>query len=224
MPPATVPAPHELHLMDAPVLTTGQLRQIFQDPRDPRMLIKVLRADAIERRWGGRARWYKRLPRTLHYGGYVREFKEYIATRARKPELEAPIAHVVGIVHTDLGLGLVTEKVQAADGGLAPTLAALYERERGFSPAIERALARFLDDLLACNVIVGDMHAWNIVHGSDSRSGERFVLIDGFGEKHLVPLASMSRRFNARNTRKLYRRMREQLQRLVPLGSTTSSG
>jgi hypothetical protein len=223
MPPLTGPATHELQLMDKPVLTTGQLRQIFQDPRDPRMLIKVLRADAIERRWGGRARWYKRLPRALHYGGYVRELKEYIAARARKPELDAPIAHVVGIVHTDLGLGLVTEKVQAADGGLAPTLASLYERERGFSNAIERGLAKFLDDLLACNVIVGDMHAWNIVYGSDSRGGERFVLIDGFGEKHLIPLASMSHLFNARNTRKLYRRMREQLRRLVPLDSTSRS-
>ncbi|MEO5558998.1 MAG: YrbL family protein [Dokdonella sp.] len=222
MHPVSVHAPHELVLMDAPVLTTGQLRQIFQDPRDARMLIKVLRREAIERRWGGRARWYKRLPRTLHYGGYVRELKEYIATRARAPELNAPIANMVGIVHTDLGLGLVSEKVQASDGSLAPTLASLYERERGFSADIERALTQFLDDLLACNVIVGDMHAWNIVYGSDSRSRDRFVLIDGFGEKHVIPLASMSRRFNARNTRKLYRRMREQLQRLVPLGSAAS--
>ncbi|MEO7325595.1 MAG: YrbL family protein [Dokdonella sp.] len=216
-------APLELHLRDVPALTTGQLRRIYQDPRNPRMLIKVVREDAIERRWGGRARWYKRLPRTLHYGGYVRELKEYIATRARNPGRNAPIVHVVGIVHTDLGLGLVTEKVQSADGALAPTLALLYERERGFSPAIEHSLAQFLDDLLACNVIVGDMHAWNIVYGGDSHGSERFVLIDGFGEKHLVPLASMSRRFNARNTRKLYRRMREQLQRLVPLGSAAAS-
>jgi hypothetical protein len=208
-----------LHLMTAPVLATGQLRQIFQDPRDPRQLIKVLRADAIERRWGARARWYKRLPRALHYGGFIRELKEYIATRARTPDRDAPIARVIGVVDTDIGLGLVTEKVHSAEGGLAPTLAALYERERGFNPEIERELERFLDGLLACNVIVGDMHAWNIVLGSDSRGGERFVLIDGFGEKHMIPMASMSRRFNARNTRKLYLRMREQLRRLVPLDS-----
>lgn len=208
-----------LHLMTTPVLATGQLRQIFQDPRDPRLLIKVLRADAIERRWGARAPWYKRLPRALHYGGFIRELKEYIATRARTPGRDAPIARVIGVVDTDLGLGLVTEKVYSAEGGLAPTLAALYERERGFNAAIESELERFLDGLLACNVIVGDMHAWNIVLGSDSRGGERFVLIDGFGEKHVIPVASMSRRFNARNTRKLYRRMREQLRRLVPLDS-----
>jgi hypothetical protein len=66
-------------------------------------------------------------------------------------------------------------------------------------------------------VIVGDLHAGNIAYGSDSRGGPRFVLIDGFGEKHAVPFTSMSRRLNARNTRKLYARMREQLQREVPL-------
>jgi len=206
-----------LQLKTAPVLATGQLRQIYQDPLDPRMLVKVLRADAIERRWGGRARWYKRLPRALHYGGFVRELKEYISTRARQPECDAPIARVVGIVDTDLGLGLVSEKVIAPDGGLAPTLASLYERERGFSASIDRELARFLDGLLACNVIVGDMHAWNIVFGSDTRGSERFLLVDGFGEKHLIPITSMSRRFNAHNTRKLYRRMREQVSRIVPL-------
>ena len=59
--------------------------------------------------------------------------------------------------------------------------------------------------------------AWNIVYGSDSRGGPRFVLIDGFGEKHFIPRASMSRTLNAWNTHKLYRRMREQVQREVPL-------
>jgi hypothetical protein len=210
-----------LHLTEATALATGQLRHIFEDPRDPTQLIKVLRADAIERRWGPDAPWYKRLPRVRHYTGFVRELKEYIATRARAPERHAPIARMIGLVETDLGLGLVTEKVRGSDGGLAPTLAVLYERERGFSATMERDLARFLDDLLACNVIIGDMHAWNIVYGRDSRGDERFVMIDGFGEKHAIPFTSMSLRVNARNTRKLYLRMREQLRRLVPLDASS---
>ena len=76
---------------------------------------------------------------------------------------------MVGLVETDFGLGLVSEKVRDANGGLAPTLAALYARENGFSPLIEEGLARFFSELTDCNVIVGDMHAWNIVHGVDSR-------------------------------------------------------
>ena len=206
-----------LQLSSANALATGRLRHVFDDPRDPDLLVKVVRIDSVERRWGASASWYKRLPRARQYTGFVRELKEYIVAQARNPDHPVPIARMVGLVDTNLGLGLVTEKVRSPDGGMAPTLAARYEREGGFSDAIERDLALFLDGLLACNVIVGDLHAGNIAYGSDSRGGPRFVLIDGFGEKHAVPFTSMSRRLNARNTRKLYARMREQLQLERPL-------
>ncbi|HEY0230101.1 MAG TPA: YrbL family protein [Dokdonella sp.] len=216
MPSGTLPD-SILPLAHAAPLAVGHLRQVFQHPRETDCVIKVMRADAVQSRWGAKARWYKRLPRARHYTGFVRELKEYIATQARFAGRNAPIARMVGVVETDLGLGLISEKVRDANGALAPTLAALYARENGFSALIETGLARFLEDLLACNVIVGDMHAWNIVYGSDSREGPRFVLIDGFGEKHFIPRSSMSRTLNAWNTRKLFRRMREQLVRLVPL-------
>ena len=206
-----------VHLSLATALATGNLRHVFDDPRDPALLVKVVRADSVERRWGASASWYKRLPRARQYTGFVRELKEYIVAQARNPGRPVPIARMVGLVDTNLGLGLLTEKVRSPEGGMAPTLAARYEREGGFSEAIERDLALFLGDLLACNVIVGDIHAGNIVYGSDSRGGPRFVLIDGFGEKHAFPFTSMSQRLNARNTRKLYLRMRERLQREVPL-------
>jgi hypothetical protein len=215
MPPDR-PSDHRLILSGATPLAVGHLRQIFDDPRDPAQVIKIMRADAVEARWGAAARWYKRLPLPLHYTGHVRELKEYISREARHPG-RAPIAHMIGVVETDLGLGLVAEKVRGPDGRLAPTLAERYQNERGFSPALERDLAEFLDALLESQVIVGDLHAWNIVYGSDSRGGPRFVLIDGFGEKRVIPLTSMSDWYNRRNTRRLYRRMREQLVTLVPL-------
>ncbi len=198
-------------------LAVGHLRQVFQHPQNPDYVIKVMRNDAVQARWGGRLRWYKRLPRPQHYIGYVREIKEYVAMQARLEGRNAPIARMIGLVETDFGLGLVSEKVRDGDGAMAPTLAALYERENGFSAFIEDGLAEFFRELIKSNVVVGDMHAWNIVHGVDSRGGPRFVLIDGFGEKHVIPRASMSRRLNAWNTRRLFRRMRAQLVELVPL-------
>jgi hypothetical protein len=216
-PPADSLPPSTLRLGTATPLAVGQVRAVYQHPHNHNELIKIVRAEIVASRWGGRGRWLKRLPRVLHYVGYLRELKEYIAARARAPGIDPPIARMIGVIDTDLGLGLVTEKVVDADGALAPTLAAMYEKSRGFTPAIDAALAAFLDGLLACNVIVGDMHAWNIVYGSDSRGGPRFVMIDGFGEKHFIPLASMSRGVNVRNTHRLYRRMRAQLQVEVPL-------
>jgi len=198
-------------------IAIGQLRQIFEHPSDPDLLVKVVRPEAIAARWGGARRWYKRIPRALHYTGYVRELKEYIAIQARTPQGNPPIARMVGIVHTDMGLGLVSEKVRDNDGAAGPTLAKLYEQHRGFAPWVEDALVVFMRDLQACNVIVGDLHAWNLVYGSDSRAGPRMVLVDGFGEKNIVPRNSISRFLNQYNNRRLFKRMRKQLVHLVKL-------
>jgi len=195
-------------------MAVGQLRAIYRHPEVPGLLVKVIREDVAATRW---KRWHKRLPRALHYTGYVRELKEYIAVRARHPGVDPPISRMVGLVETDLGLGLVSELVADADGAPGPTLAALYERERGFAPWLEQALADLLRDLLACNVILGDLHPWNIVHGSDSRGGPRLVVVDGFGEKHVIPRSSMSRALNRWNTRRLFARMRANLVEWVPI-------
>jgi hypothetical protein len=210
------PSTARLALASATPLAVGHLRYVFQHPECGDALIKIMRADAVASRWNAPARWHKRLPRTRHYIGYLRELKEYIGARARAPDVDAPIARMIGVVETDLGLGLVSEKVVDANGALAPTLAAVYEK-RGFTPELEAALASFLQGLLDGNVIVGDMHAWNIVFGHDSRGGPRLVMIDGFGEKHAIPVSSMSRVINRYRTKRLYRRMLAQLQRLVPV-------
>jgi hypothetical protein len=204
-------------------IAIGQLRQIFEHPSDSDLLIKVVRPEAIAARWGGARRWYKRIPRALHYTGYVRELKEYIAIQARTPHGNPPIARMVGVVHTDMGLGLVSEKVRDDHGAAGPTLAKLYEQHGGYAPWVEDALAVFLRDLQACNVIVGDLHAWNLVYGSDSRGGPRLVLVDGFGEKNIVPANSISRAFNRWNNGRLYRRMRQQLIDLVKLPSAPTT-
>ena len=212
-----------LELATRSPIAIGQLRKIFQHPDDPDLLVKVVRADAITARWGGAKRWYKRIPRALHYTGYVRELKEYIAIQARSPGANPPIARMVGIVPTDLGLGLVSEKVRDDHGAPGPTLAKLYEQHHGYAPWIEDALKVFVRDLQACNVIVGDLHAWNLVYGSDARGGPRLVLVDGFGEKNIIPANSISRAFNRWNNGRLYRRMRQQLIDLVKLPSAPTT-
>jgi hypothetical protein len=205
-----------LKLSSAKPIAVGHLRSVYQHPHYANELIKVMRPDAVEKRWNAPGRWAKRLPRARHYVQYLRELREFIVARARAPEIDVPIARMIGVVDTDLGLGLVSEKVVDESGALAPTLAAVYAK-RGFTPELEAALAEFSRDLLAANVIVGDMHAWNIVYGSDSRGGPRLVMIDGFGEKHAIPVSSMSRAINRYRTRRLFRRMLDQVQKLVPV-------
>jgi hypothetical protein len=196
-------------------LATGNIRAIYQHPLHADLLVKTIRAEAIARRWDAPGRWIKRMPRARHYVGFVRELKEYIALQARAPHGSPPIARITGIVETDLGLGLVCEKVVTPDGSLAPSLHAIYRRNGGASEWTDVALDRLLEELLRDNVIVGDLHAGNIVYGSDSRGGPRLVLIDGFGEKNVLPRNSMSRWLNRHNTLRLFRRMRHILTRPV---------
>ena len=209
-----MPDPAILPLRAAEPIAVGQHRAIYAHPRDASLLVKVMREEIATERW---QRWPKRLQRTLQYTGFVRELKEYIALRARHPGLVLPVSRMVGVVDTDLGLGLVSERVAGPDGKAGPTLATLYERERGFQPWLAQALDVLLRELLACEVILGDLHPWNIVHGSDSRGGPRLVIVDGFGEKHLLPIRSMSRALNRRNTQRLFARMRANLVRWVPI-------
>ncbi|WP_049623500.1 YrbL family protein [Frateuria defendens] len=196
-------------------IASGHLRRIFQHPAEPDLLVKVMREDAIAERWTN-APWYRRRSRTGPYAGFVREFKEYVASRHYALHRPSPLARVAGLADTDLGLGLVVEKVRGADGGLAPTLDAWVRRD-GFTPAMQAALDDFLASMLEHNVIAGDLHAWNVVHGVDSRGGPRLVMIDGFGEKNIIPHCSMSRRHNAARTLHKFRRMVERT-RATPRG------
>ena len=186
-------------------MAVGNHRAVYQHPQHADLLIKVIPAAAIAQRWDAPGRWLKRLPRARQYSGFVRELKEYIAIQARAPQGAAPIARMTGIVETDLGLGLVCEKVIAADSSLAPSLHAIYLRNSGAAARTDGALDRLLAELLRYNVIVGDLHPGNIVYGSDSRGGPHLLLIDGFGEKHVLPGNSMNRWLNRRNTLRLYR-------------------
>ncbi len=215
---APPPPTRVIELADVVPLATGSQRRVYAYPGHPDFLIKVMREDALGRRFGPDAPWHKRRSRLRDYVSFARELKEYIGAMARRREGRPPVARLLGLVETDLGLGLVSELVRDADGQPAPTLARLYQDQEGLAPATERALDDFVEDMLRYEIIVGDLHAWNLIYGSDSRGGPRFVMIDGFGEKNIVPLASMSRAFNRHRTLRRYARMREQLGALVPVG------
>jgi hypothetical protein len=208
-----------LRLAHREPLAVGRLRCVYQHPSRPDCVIKTVRADAIGRRWGPAAPWYKRFVRTRQYTVFARELNEYLAVHALHPGSNPPIARLLGIEETDLGLGLVAGKVRDDHGAMAPTVAALCQDRGRIEPWLDAALAAFLDALLDHGVIVGDLHAWNIVHGTDARGGPRLVLVDGFGEKNFIPRNSLSARTNARHTRRLYERMRGKLANLATNGN-----
>jgi len=76
-----------LTLSSVEPIAVGHLRSVYQHPLHANELIKVMRPDAVEKRWNAPGRWAKRLPRTRHYVQYLRELREFIVARARVSQL-----------------------------------------------------------------------------------------------------------------------------------------
>lgn len=185
-------------------IASGRHRLVFQHPDAPDSLVKVMRPELVERNSRDEP-WYRRLARTGPYLGYVREFNEYLASRHAAGGL-SPLARILGLAETDLGPGLVVEKICGADGGMALHLDA-WVRHHGLTDNMQAALDRLLAQLLEHNVIAADLHARNLACEEKPDGQLRLVMIDGFGEKNFIPLRSMSRRNNTARTRAKFHRM-----------------
>jgi hypothetical protein len=186
-------------LRDVEPIAQGNKRFVFQHPTDSGLLIKVWQPDVVEERWGGERPWYKPTRRYGQYISFQREMSEYLSLAVKFPRGVPVLQRLSGIVDTDYGIGVVVEKLIGRDGGLAPTLATLARRE-GITPQILQKVAQFQDELLHYGVIIGKLHDKNLVlavRGSE----ERFVMVDGYGEKTGIPIHTWSRRINAHHTR-----------------------
>jgi hypothetical protein len=202
-----------IKLRDLKPITQGHKRFIFQHPSDPTLLIKVMQPDVVEERWGsGSTRpWYKTSRRYGQYMSLRRELSEYLAAAVKFPGGIPVLQKFGGVIDTDYGVGVVVEKLVGRDGELAPTLAQLVQRD-GPTPELLQKLAQCEDELIKYNIVVGKLHAGNLVLAV--RGGEeRFVVIDGYGETALIPIHTWSARINAAHTRSRLRRLMARVRR-----------
>lgn len=190
--------PSPVRLSDREPLARGRSRLVFEHPDDPSLIIKVIRPDVIDARFGSGAAWYKRRRRFGRYISYVREFQEHVAVRASCDASPHFLQEVHGLVETDLGLGLVTSAARTEDGRLAPSLSELMQNG-GFDRDAADRLEEFLRQLLDCPVIVSDLNPGNLVYAHTPDHGRHFVLIDGLGNNNIWPLKALSRRLNRRS-------------------------
>jgi hypothetical protein len=201
-----------LTLRDRTPIARGHKRFIFQHPSDPALLVKVMQPDVVEERWGSSNRpWYKTSRRYGQYMSLRRELSEYLAAAVKFPEGVPVLQRFGGVVDTDYGVGVIVEKLVGRDGGMAPTLAMLASRD-GVTPELLQKLAQFEAELIKYDIVVGKLHAHNLVLAV--RSGEeRFVVIDGYGETALIPIHTWSTRINTAHTRSRLRRLIAKLYR-----------
>jgi len=196
----------------------GSQRYVFVHPDDPGMIVKVPHEQYVARRSGVYSwRWYKkywrRRLRTRHFIVFFREVKEHLAVRAAGPAIPPHMQTIIGFVETDLGMGLVCHCIRTDNGALAPTLRTIVQENR-FDQQVERDLDAFFAWLLGSPIVVSDINSRNLVYGHNPQHGNLFVLIDGIGEKNLVPLSSMSPWLNKKAKQRRIQRLRAEIETL----------
>ncbi|MEM6740747.1 MAG: YrbL family protein [Pseudomonadota bacterium] len=186
----------QIDLEGQKIVARGKNRDLYRHPRDAGALIKVVNASR-QRKEAARSWLAQRLKPS-----YTREFMSEIDAvyRAHRraqwlgvPRTRRlPIIETVGLVATSKGMGLVVERLAAPNGELAPTLKTLIE----VGDFDQRRLARlndFVERIFALRIVADDFDPKNIVWDAQSES---FVMIDGFGEKPVVPIHVWSRKIN----------------------------
>lgn len=208
-----------LQLKECTPLARGGKRIVFAHPDAPALLVKVIRPDArLEnpKKPSWRKRLFWRFRRFKHYNAFKREVDELIAAYANSGNDRPPsfFQRFYGFLETDLGLGSVTRAELDQDGNYAPTLAELVWQGR-FTAPVRNDLNRFIDQFLRHNVVACDFHEGNLVHAWDETHGSHFVIIDGLGDKNLVPLCTLFPRFNRHYKRRRICRMKKRLELLA---------
>lgn len=215
-------AGERIDLNGATPIAAGDLQRVYAYPGRDDLLIKVVRPGFASEKWTGWRGWLKQRRRLGVLTGAMRTITEHLALRNAGIDPGRHIQEFIGLVETSEGPGVVVRAVRGADGGYAPTLRALIETGR-FTPAVQALLDEFAAWLVASPLIVGDLHPGNVVLASDPKHGERLVMIDGMGEKNLIPLNSWFPGLNRANSRARLQRLRRMLARRTAAAKAASA-
>ncbi len=177
-----------IDLSSKPVLRESQNYKIFDHPEIEGALLKV-RTDKPKNRW------FKRYSEK-RYGNlrqWNREANEYLAAMSRGcPELDR-LAGFYGYAQTSEGPAIAVEKMTGPDGDLAQTFSqemALYREGDPKRLELLQEIDELMTDLERGRIVVGDISRQNVVRAQER--GGRLTVIDGVGERTLIPLTLFS--------------------------------
>ena len=182
-------------------LASGARRDVYALPRHPDLLIKVTPSHKEFP-----PRMVKRLIRRVLANNRYRnilsdvKYEMLLSLRLGPDCATSPLPKCMGVVSTDLGAGVMVERISDRTGGLARTLSDLCA-----SNEMDRDLLCHLNNLVAklfdMHIVACDLHAANVVFGQ--RHGkDAFFVVDGYGEHTVIPVRSLSQRLNKYYLRK----------------------
>lgn len=191
-----------LSLSNAVYISEGKRQWIYDHPDDPSALIKIAKpAKRDGNRRLAKPHYFDRFRRANVYRAFLREMAEYLELKTKFPasDTQLPLCQVTGIVQTDIGLGLIYERIANPDGSLAKTLQHLIESKQITQQHLDE-LNTFFEFQIDNHVIVSNFNLLNIVYQIGENGSGRFLWIDSFGSKQFVPIRTW---FKSQNTRKL---------------------
>ncbi|WP_158270858.1 YrbL family protein [Thalassorhabdomicrobium marinisediminis] len=191
-----------LPLTDNLLLARGGGRLIYAHPVQKGVIIKIHRTSAprpfaaLRNLFRGNKRRFGTILNSAV------EIEEIAASVGRTGQVPACCAQFLGFIQTDQGAGAMFEALRGADGALAPHLKA-HATAHGYEPEIEAAIVRLWDAVEAAGLSVSDRALVNVVVTGTRDAGYVLTIVDGLGDRTLIPIQRMSRTLYARKCRRL---------------------
>ncbi|MHA7877208.1 YrbL family protein [Roseivivax sp.] len=202
--------PHALllNLRDTQRLAGGSERHVFRIEGRTDVVVKVMRSKYLRSlRMADDRTLLGWLKVRRAYALFRREQKALgdVMLRAAIREEMPPVMGFRGYILTEKGLGQIVEMIADENGGVAPSL---HDQLQGDSVTEAQigALNSFVAQLYDWHVVAHDLSPKNIVWNGPQA---RYVLVDGFGDRALLPLKSWNRRLNNRRLDRAFKEMGE---------------
>ncbi|PTY36337.1 hypothetical protein BGP77_03250 [Saccharospirillum sp. MSK14-1] len=112
-----------------------------------------------------------------------------------------------------MGLGLLVSAAKAADGSLAPTLQVLMDNRELNAPRVAD-LRALLSSMVGSTLTFADMNYENLVLEHAGADNERFVVIDGLGDRTWIPTQRWFKRIRQRKKHHFLQRVERRLSSL----------
>lgn len=200
------------------ILGQGTQKFVYEHPSDFDKVIKIMKPINATHDGGRANQHYLRSHRSQGiYRQFRRELLQYLQlckNTYNQNVFTFPIENVYGFIPTDQGLGLVTEKI-ISPNGLPISLNELSQKKMLEDKHIE-ALKVFFDKCCEMHIVFGEVNIAGIMYTESRQGRPEFVLVDGIGEKLIIPFRAMSKTINARNIRKVEREIISQLSIIQP--------
>jgi hypothetical protein len=220
-----------LQLKDTDFIAKGGRNLVYRHPTNPSYLVKLLgvvkvlglaqQAEVIkglEHRlnnsmWIGSSWLMRTINRFRLSKAHVREFIEVVRMRFHDEFLLQPppfMQQVIGFVDTNLGFAKVVVAEKDREGNYAPTLKTLINNNQ-MNAQMRAQLDLFFEQILTYDLIVSDLRAKNIVYAYHEKHGDRFVLIDGAGDKNIIPVLRLSHYLRKRAKNRMIKKLKARL-------------